>query len=146
MNLTRRDLVWTLGRLTGGAGASSLLRIPLLAQASVSFGSRRPLPQNRKFRSEAVENLYQFNLPENWRSAVGRSLRKLLSKHTRYNHSTGHVRRTSGHGRPDRRHRGDVAPGFVCPSMALSAVSFERSLSARPLRRRHSTPSSMLAH
>jgi uncharacterized protein len=55
MNLTRRDLVWTLGRLTGGAGASSLLRIPLLAQASVSFGSRRPLPQDRKFRSEAVE-------------------------------------------------------------------------------------------
>ena len=55
MNLTRRDLVWTLGRLTGGAGASSLLRIPLLAEKSVSFGSRRPLPQDRKFSSEAVE-------------------------------------------------------------------------------------------
>ena len=55
MNLTRRDLVWTLGRLAGGAGASSLLRIPLLAEKSVSFGSRRPLPQDRKFSSEAVE-------------------------------------------------------------------------------------------
>ena len=55
MNLTRRDLVWTLGRLAGGAGASSLLRIPLLAGKSVSFGSRRPPPQDRKFSSEAVE-------------------------------------------------------------------------------------------
>ena len=55
MNLTRRDLVWTLGRLAGGAGASSLLRIPLLAEKSVSFGSRRPPPQDRKFSSEAVE-------------------------------------------------------------------------------------------
>jgi len=32
-----------------------LLRIPLLAEKSVSFGSRRPLPQDRKFSSEAVE-------------------------------------------------------------------------------------------
>ena len=48
-------MVWTLGRLAGGAGASSLLRIPLLAEKSVSFGSRRPLPQDRKFSSEAVE-------------------------------------------------------------------------------------------
>ena len=32
-----------------------MLRIPLLAEKSVSFGSRRPLPQDRKFSSEAVE-------------------------------------------------------------------------------------------
>ena len=55
MNLTRRDLVWTLGRFGGGAGAASLLRIPLFSQQRAFFGSRRPLPQDRKFRSEAVE-------------------------------------------------------------------------------------------
>jgi uncharacterized protein len=54
--LTRRDLVWKLGRLIRGAGALSLLPASLLAQERPSFESRRPLPEDRKFRSNAVES------------------------------------------------------------------------------------------
>ena len=54
--LTRRDLVWKFGRLIRGAGALSLLPTSLLAQPNLSVESRRPLPQDRKFRSNAIES------------------------------------------------------------------------------------------
>ncbi len=55
-NLTRRALVLQLGKLLTGAGALSLAHSPLLAQPYLSVESKRPLPHDRKFRSDAVES------------------------------------------------------------------------------------------
>ena len=55
MNLTRRDLVSQLGKLITGAGAFSLASNSLLAQLYPLVESKRPLPRDRKFRSDAVE-------------------------------------------------------------------------------------------
>ena len=56
LNPTRRDLIGSLGGLAGAAGLSSFPGLQLLAQGSESLGSRRPAPQDRKFRSTAVES------------------------------------------------------------------------------------------
>lgn len=55
MDLTRRDFVSQLGKFTAGTGALSLLSLPLHAQANMPVGSKRPLPGDRKFHSDAVE-------------------------------------------------------------------------------------------
>jgi len=89
--LTRRDLVWKFGRLIRGAGALSLLPTSLLAQKSPSVESRRPLPQDRKFRSNAVESYTASICRSICRPGVGRSLYRLLPKYPRYNRSTGYV-------------------------------------------------------
>jgi uncharacterized protein len=56
MKLTRRHLVTQLGRLVTGAGALSLVPGSLLAQTNILNESKRPLPGDRKFRSDAVES------------------------------------------------------------------------------------------
>ncbi len=55
VDVTRRMFVSGLSKLVTGAGSLLLLPRPLLAQATAVIESRRPLPQDRKFRSEAVE-------------------------------------------------------------------------------------------
>jgi uncharacterized protein len=55
MGLTRRSLVLQMGKLITGAGALSLLPAPMFSQTDASTESRRPLPADRKFRSNAVE-------------------------------------------------------------------------------------------
>ena len=52
---TRRAFLSRVGRLTAGASAVSLLPNALGAQAGSPLASKRPLAQNRNFRSEAVE-------------------------------------------------------------------------------------------
>jgi meiotically up-regulated gene 157 (Mug157) protein len=56
MNLTRRYFVSHLGKLVTGAGALSLVPGSLLAQTNILIDSRRPLPGDRKFRSDTVES------------------------------------------------------------------------------------------
>jgi uncharacterized protein len=56
VNLTRRALVVQLGKLLAGAGVFSLSPGRLLAQPLLPVESRRPLPRDRKFRSDAVES------------------------------------------------------------------------------------------
>jgi meiotically up-regulated gene 157 (Mug157) protein len=56
MGLTRRAFVSQLGKLITGAGALSLLPNRLHAQANTEIESRRPLPHDRKFCSDAVEH------------------------------------------------------------------------------------------
>ncbi len=56
MNLSRRDLVWQLGKLITGAGALSLVPSALLAETNILVESKRPLPGDRKFRSDTVES------------------------------------------------------------------------------------------
>jgi uncharacterized protein len=55
MHVTRRSLVTQIGKLITTAGALSLLPNPLFALANASAESKRPLPADRKFRSDAVE-------------------------------------------------------------------------------------------
>ena len=56
MDFTRRAFVAQIGsKIIYGAGALSLLPHPLRAQANAAIASRRPLPRDRKFRSDAVE-------------------------------------------------------------------------------------------
>ncbi len=55
MNITRRVLVYEMGRWIAGAGALSLVPSSMFAQANSSTESKRPLPRDRRFRSEAVE-------------------------------------------------------------------------------------------
>ena len=55
MDWTRRSFVSQAGKLITGAGVLSLLPNQLRAQSSL-FESKRPLPSNRAFRSEAVES------------------------------------------------------------------------------------------
>ena len=55
MDFTRRAFISQLGKYITGAGALSLLPNPLHAQANAKIESRRPLPRDRNFRSEAVE-------------------------------------------------------------------------------------------
>lgn len=55
MDFTRRAFVAQIGKIITGAGALSLLPHPLRAQANAAIASRRPLPRDRKFRSDAVE-------------------------------------------------------------------------------------------
>ena len=55
VNFTRRALVVQLGKLLAGAGALSLAPGRLLAQPLLPIESKRPLPHDRKFRSDAVE-------------------------------------------------------------------------------------------
>ncbi len=52
---TRRVFLSQMMKLMAGAGAVSLLPNGLHAEATSAPGSKRPLPQNRNFRSEAVE-------------------------------------------------------------------------------------------
>jgi len=54
MDFTRRVFLSQLKFITG-AGALSLLPNPFRAQANTAIESRRPLPRDRNFRSEAVE-------------------------------------------------------------------------------------------
>jgi meiotically up-regulated gene 157 (Mug157) protein len=56
MTSTRRDLVSQLGKLIIGAGALSLVPSSLLAQMNILVESKRPLPEDRKFRSDVVES------------------------------------------------------------------------------------------
>jgi meiotically up-regulated gene 157 (Mug157) protein len=55
MDFTRRVFISQLGKFITGAGALSLLPSPLHAQANTAIESRRPLPHDRNFRSDAVE-------------------------------------------------------------------------------------------
>ena len=55
MDVTRRMFVSRLGKLAAGAGSLSLLPSRLPAQGSTTVESKRPLAQDRKFRSDAVE-------------------------------------------------------------------------------------------
>jgi meiotically up-regulated gene 157 (Mug157) protein len=55
MDFTRRAFISQLGKFITGAGALSLLPNPLYAQANTAIESRRPLPHDRNFRSDAVE-------------------------------------------------------------------------------------------
>jgi meiotically up-regulated gene 157 (Mug157) protein len=55
MDFTRRVFISHLGKFITGAGALSLLPSPLHAQANTAIESRRPLPHDRNFRSDAVE-------------------------------------------------------------------------------------------
>ncbi len=55
MNITRRWVVLRVSQIAAGAGAFSLMSPSLLAQKDAPGESRRPLPADRKFRSEAVE-------------------------------------------------------------------------------------------
>ncbi len=55
MDVTRRIFVSRLRKLAAGAGSLSLLPSGWPAQASTAVASRRPVPQDRKFRSDAVE-------------------------------------------------------------------------------------------
>ena len=55
MDVTRRIFVSRLGKLVTGFGNLSLLPSGLLAQGSTVAESGRPLPQDRKFRSDEVE-------------------------------------------------------------------------------------------
>lgn len=54
MGMTRRSLVIEMGKLITGAGALSLISSPMFAQTGACT-EMRPLPANRRFRSEAVE-------------------------------------------------------------------------------------------
>jgi uncharacterized protein len=56
MNLSRRDLTVQLCSLIAGAGALSLVPAPLRGQANSRLESKRPKPEDRKFRSEVVES------------------------------------------------------------------------------------------
>jgi meiotically up-regulated gene 157 (Mug157) protein len=55
MSLTRRSLVFQMCKLITGAGALSLIPSQMFAQNDASTESRRPLPADRKFRSDVVE-------------------------------------------------------------------------------------------
>ena len=55
MDLNRRELLKQIGRLITGAAAHSLVPGMLLAQTHTEVESRRPLPGDRKFRSNTVE-------------------------------------------------------------------------------------------
>ena len=55
MNTTRRSLVLQMGRLVTSAGALSLVPSPMLALTRSRAESKRPLPGDRMFRSDAVE-------------------------------------------------------------------------------------------
>ncbi len=55
MNITRRVLVNEMGKWITGAGALSLVPISMFSQSSSSPESKRPIPSDRRFRSEAVE-------------------------------------------------------------------------------------------
>jgi uncharacterized protein len=55
MDFTRRAFVAQTGKIITGAGALALLPNPLRAQANSAIASRRPLPRDRNFRSDAVE-------------------------------------------------------------------------------------------
>ncbi len=59
MDSTRRDFISHTGKLIAGAGAFSVVPAPLRAEPNATVASRRPLPQDRKFRSEAVERYIQ---------------------------------------------------------------------------------------
>ena len=54
-NITRRSVVVRMSQLAAGAGALALMPQHLFAQNNASTASKRPLPADRKFRSEAVE-------------------------------------------------------------------------------------------
>jgi meiotically up-regulated gene 157 (Mug157) protein len=54
--VSRRDLLRNLGGLVSGGGALSLLPTSFLGQSSYTAESRRPLPRDRKFHSDAVES------------------------------------------------------------------------------------------
>jgi uncharacterized protein len=60
MSLTRRSLVLQMGKLITGAGALSLIPTTMFAQTDTSTESRRPLPADRKFRSDVVEAYIAF--------------------------------------------------------------------------------------
>ena len=55
MGLTRRSFVLQMGKLITGAGALSFIPAAMFAQTGASTESRRPLPADRKFRSNVVE-------------------------------------------------------------------------------------------
>jgi meiotically up-regulated gene 157 (Mug157) protein len=55
MSLTRRTFVSQVGKTMASAAAVSLLPNALYAQTNIVLGSKRPLPNDRKFHSEAVE-------------------------------------------------------------------------------------------
>ena len=55
MDFTRRAFVAQIGKVITGAGALALLPNPLRAQSNAAIASRRPLPRDRNFRSDAVE-------------------------------------------------------------------------------------------
>ncbi len=55
MDFTRRAFILQAGKLLTAASAFTLFPAHLHAQSRPRIGSRRPLPRDRKFRSEAVE-------------------------------------------------------------------------------------------
>ena len=55
MSITRRFLIAEMGKVIASAGALSVVPVCMLAEADAFAASRRPLPANRKFRSDAVE-------------------------------------------------------------------------------------------
>lgn len=59
--ITRRSLIMETAKLIAGIGALSFAQAPIFAFTAKTFtGSKRPLPADRKFRSDAVENYILF--------------------------------------------------------------------------------------
>jgi uncharacterized protein len=55
MNITRRSFLVQMGKAITGAGAMSLVPNSLFARTDTRAESKRPLPADRRFRSDAVE-------------------------------------------------------------------------------------------